>query len=134
MTESEHLFDRARAVMPGGVSSPVRAFRSVGGTPRYVARARGSRIWDVDGRGSVDIVGAGGPMVLGPAHPSVVAAIGRATSSSPAEVLVAEEIGRRVEPVDRVRFTSSGTEAVMTAVRLARAHTGRTLIVKFAGC
>ncbi len=141
VTESQDLFDRARAVMPGGVSSPVRAFRSVGGTPRYVARARGSRIWDVDGREYVDLVGAWGPMILGHAHPSVVAAISAAAASSASfgapctdEVLLAEEIVRRVGPVERVRFTSSGTEAVMTAVRLARAHTGRSLIVKFSGC
>jgi len=141
MTQSAHLFDRARAVMPGGVSSPVRAFRSVGGTPRFVSRARGSRIWDVDGREYVDLVGAWGPMILGHAHLAVVDAVTSAAASSASfgapctdEVLLAEEIVRRVGPVDRVRFTSSGTEAVMTAVRLARAHTGRSLIVKFSGC
>lgn len=141
MTQSAHLFDRARAVMPGGVSSPVRAFRSVGGTPRFVSRARGSRIWDVDGREYVDLVGAWGPMILGHAHSAVVDAVTSAAASSASfgapstdEVLLAEEIVARVDPVERVRFTSSGTEAVMTAVRLARAHTGRPLIVKFAGC
>ena len=138
---SSSLFDRAREVMPGGVSSPVRAFGSVGGTPRYVASASGSHVFDVDGREYVDLVGAWGPMVAGHAHPAVVDAIVRAASGSAsfgapceAEVLLAEEIVRRVEPVERVRFTSSGTEAVMTAVRLARAATGRSLIVKFAGC
>jgi glutamate-1-semialdehyde 2,1-aminomutase len=141
MTQSEDLFARARAVMPGGVSSPVRAFGSVGGSPRYVDRARGSRIWDVDGREYVDLVGAWGPMILGHAHPAVVDAITAAAASSASfgapctdEVLLAEEIVRRVGPVERVRFTSSGTEAVMTAVRLARAHTARPLVVKFAGC
>ncbi len=138
---SSTLFDRARAVMPGGVSSPVRAFGSVGGTPRYVASASGSHVADVDGREYVDLVGAWGPMVAGHAHPAVVDAVTRAASASMSfgapcetEVLLAEEIVRRVEPVERVRFTSSGTEAVMTAVRLARAVTGRPLIVKFAGC
>ncbi len=141
MTISQGWFHRAQAVMPGGVSSPVRAFGSVGGSPRYVARARGSRIVDVEGREYVDLVGAWGPMILGHAHPAVVEAISAAASSSPsfgapcaAEVRLAEEIVGRVEPVDRVRFTSSGTEAVMTAIRIARAATGRTKLIKFAGC
>lgn len=140
-TLSAEWFERARAVMPGGVSSPVRAFGSVGGTPRYVASASGSRVVDVDGNEYVDLVGAWGPMIAGHAHPAVVSAITQAAAESAsfgapaqAEVLLAEEIVARVEPVERVRFTSSGTEAVMTAIRLARAVTGRTLIVKFAGC
>lgn len=141
MTLSTDLFERAVTVMPGGVSSPVRAFRSVGGTPRYVARAAGSRIWDADGREHVDLVGAWGPMILGHAHPTVVEAVSTAAARSLSfgapcedEVLLAEEIVARVAPVERVRFTSSGTEAVMTAVRIARAATGRPLLVKFAGC
>lgn len=138
---SDALFSRAQAVLPGGVSSPVRAFRSVGGTPRYVSRALGSRVWDVDGREYVDLVGAWGPMILGHAHPAVVEAIAKAAAQSPSfgapcedEVLLAEEVVARVAPVERIRFTNSGTEAVMTAVRLARAATARPLIVKFAGC
>lgn len=138
---SAELFARARAVIPGGVSSPVRAFGSVGGTPRFVARAAGSRIIDEDGREYVDLVGGWGPMILGHAHPAVVAAISRAAAGSPsfgapcrAELELAEEVVARVGPVERVRFTSSGTEAVMTAVRLARAATRRPVVVKFAGC
>ncbi|MGB8021868.1 MAG: glutamate-1-semialdehyde 2,1-aminomutase [Candidatus Nanopelagicales bacterium] len=138
---SAELFARARAVIPGGVSSPVRAFGSVGGTPKFVARASGSRILDEDGREYVDLVGGWGPMILGHAHPAVVAAISKAAAGSPsfgapclAELELAEEVVARVGPVQRVRFTSSGTEAVMTAVRLARAATGRAVVVKFAGC
>lgn len=138
---SEALFERARAVMPGGVSSPVRAFGAVGGTPRFVASARGAWITDVDGRRYVDMVGGWGPAILGHAHPEVVEAVQRAVADSssfgaPAvpELELAEAIVARVAPVERVRFTSSGTEAVMTAVRLARAATGRRLVVKFAGC
>ncbi len=138
---SEEWFARAQRVIPGGVSSPVRAFRSVGGTPRYVAHALGSRITDTEGREYVDLVGAWGPMILGHAHPDVVAQVSGAVAGSasfgapcPPEVELAEEIVRRVAPVERVRFTSSGTEAVMTAIRIARAKTGRDVVVKFAGC
>lgn len=138
---SDALFERARAVMPGGVSSPVRAFGAVGGTPRFVACARGAWITDVDGRTYVDMVGGWGPAILGHAHPEVVEAVQRAVADSPSfgapsvpELELAEAIVARVAPVERVRFTSSGTEAVMTAVRLARAATGRRRIVKFAGC
>lgn len=142
MTDSSDAwFDRARRVIPGGVSSPVRAYRSVGGTPRYVAHASGSRITDTDGREYVDLVGAWGPMILGHAHPDVVREVGAAVAGSasfgapcPPEVELAEEIVRRVAPVERVRFTNSGTEAVMTAIRIARARTGRDVVVKFAGC
>lgn len=133
--------ERACGVVPGGVSSPVRAFRGVGGTPRYFVRGAGAWVEDVDGRRYVDLVGSWGPMILGHAHPAVVAAVTDvvATSSSfgaptPVETLLAEEIRDRVPVAERVRFVSSGTEAVMTAVRLARAATGRNLIVKFAGC
>ena len=133
--------DRAQLVIPGGVSSPVRAFKSVGGTPRYFVSGLGSRVWDVDGNEYVDLVGSWGPMIAGHAHPAVVDAVTKAAKASasfgapsPNEVLLAEEIVGRVPGVERVRFVSSGTEAVMTAVRLARAATDRSLIVKFAGC
>ena len=132
---------RAEQVIPGGVSSPVRAFKGVGGTPRYFTRGSGAWVHDVDDRSYVDLVGSWGPMILGHAHPAVVAAVTKqvALSSSfgapaPQETLLAEEICSRVPVAERVRFVSSGTEAVMTAVRLARAATGRDLIVKFAGC
>ena len=138
---NQALFDRARAVMPGGVSSPVRAFGAVGGTPRFVTRAQGAWITDVEGRQYVDLVGGWGPAILGHAHPEVVAAVQRAVADSPSfgapsvpELELAEAIVDRVAPVERVRFTSSGTEAVMTALRLARAVTDHRLVVKFAGC
>lgn len=139
---------RAQQVIPGGVSSPVRAFKGVGGNPRYFVKGVGSRIWDVDDNEYVDLVGSWGPMILGHAHPAVVSAVREAAGKSasfgapsPNEVLLAEEILARVgAPAERVRFVSSGTEAVMTAVRLARAVASsrsgstRNLIVKFAGC
>ncbi len=138
---SEQWHERAKRVVPGGVSSPVRAFRAVGGHPVYFASGSGAWVTDVDGNEYVDMVGSWGPMILGHAHPAVVEAVTSvvATSSSfgaptMAETLLAEEIISRVEAVERVRFVSSGTEAVMTAIRLARAATGRDLIVKFAGC
>lgn len=138
---NQALFDRARAVMPGGVSSPVRAFGAVGGTPRFVARAQGAWITDVEGRSYVDLVSGWGPAILGHAHPEVVAAVQRAVADSASfgapsipELELAEAIVDRVAPVERVRFTSSGTEAVMTALRLARAVTNHNLVVKFAGC
>ncbi|MEK6648553.1 MAG: glutamate-1-semialdehyde 2,1-aminomutase [Actinomycetota bacterium] len=139
--ESEYWHHRALQVIPGGVSSPVRAFAAVGGTPRYFVRGVGSRVFDIDGNEYIDLIGSWGPMILGHAHPEVVRKVteSAALSSSfgapsPNEVLLAEEIIRRVRCVEKVRFVSSGTEAVMTAVRLARAATGRNIIVKFAGC
>lgn len=141
MTVSSDWFVRAQQVIPGGVSSPVRAFGSVGGTPPYVAHALGSHITDTDGREYVDLVGSWGPMILGHAHPEVVAEVQRVAASSfsfgapcPPEVELAEEIVRRIGAVERVRFTNSGTEAVMTAIRIARAASGRAVVVKFAGC
>lgn len=138
---SEQLMARALAVTPGGVNSPVRAFRGVGGTPRFMASGAGATIVDVDAKTYIDLVGAWGPMVLGHAHPSVVAAIQQAATRSFAfgtpsegEVLLAEEICARVTPVEQVRLVSSGTEATMSAIRVARGITGRPLIVKFAGC
>jgi glutamate-1-semialdehyde 2,1-aminomutase len=137
---SEALFERACAVTPGGVNSPVRAFRAVGGTPRFIRSAAGAWLTDVDGREYVDLVGSWGPMLLGHAHPKVMAAVRDALSRgtsygapTEAEVELAEEIVDRT-PVERVRLVSSGTEATMSAIRLARGFTGRDVIVKFAGC
>jgi glutamate-1-semialdehyde 2,1-aminomutase len=138
--ESRRWFDRAARVSPGGVNSPVRAFRAVGGTPRFIVRAEGPWLTDADGNQLLDFVGSWGPMLLGHAHPDVVAAVTAAvlrgtsygTPSTP-EVELAEEIVART-PIDRVRLVSSGTEATMSAVRLARAFTGRDLVVKFSGC
>jgi glutamate-1-semialdehyde 2,1-aminomutase len=137
---SSALFDRARTVTPGGVNSPVRAFNAVGGTPRFIESASGALLRDVDGNEYVDLVCSWGPMLLGHAHPqvqeAVAAAVARGTSyGTPTrpEVELAEEIVART-PVDKVRFVSSGTEATMSAIRLARGFTGRDLVVKFAGC
>jgi glutamate-1-semialdehyde 2,1-aminomutase len=137
---SLHLFERARRVTPGGVNSPVRAFGAVGGTPRFIVSAKGAHLVDADGRDYVDLVCSWGPMLLGHAHPQVVAAVQEAVSRGTSfgtpttpEVELAEEIVART-PVDSVRFVSSGTEATMSAIRLARGVTGRDLIVKFAGC
>jgi glutamate-1-semialdehyde 2,1-aminomutase len=138
--QSEELFARACAVIPGGVNSPVRAFRAVGGTPVFMASGAGPYLTDVDGRRYVDLVCSWGPMILGHASPPVVdavrAAAGRGTSFGTAtagEVGLAEELVARA-PVERVRLVSSGTEATMSALRLARGFTGRSLVVKFAGC
>ena len=137
---SRAWFDRARAVTPGGVNSPVRAFDAVGGTPRFIRSARGAWLTDVDGDEYVDLIGSWGPMLLGHAHPDVLAAVAEAAARGTSygapttpEVELAEEIVARA-PVDRVRFVSSGTEATMSAIRLARGFTGRDLVVKFAGC
>lgn len=137
---SAELFERALRVTPGGVNSPVRAFRAVGGTPRFMARGAGPYLYDVDGEEYVDLVCSWGPMILGHAHPEVVTAVQQAVSGgtsfgTPAvpELELAEEIVART-PVDQVRLVSSGTEATMSAIRLARGFTGRKLIVKFAGC
>lgn len=139
--KSREWHQRAQKSIPGGVSSPVRAFSAVGGTPRYFIRGEGSRVWDVDGNSYIDLVGSWGPMILGHAPQSVVKAVQEAVANSfsfgaphPNETLLAEVISARVELAERVRFVSSGTEAVMTAVRLARGATGRNLILKFAGC
>jgi glutamate-1-semialdehyde 2,1-aminomutase len=138
---SAQLFDRAGRVTPGGVNSPVRAFRAVGGTPRFMAEGRGAWLTDVDGRRYVDLVASWGPMILGHAHPEVVAAVTAAArrgfsfgTPTQGEVDLAEEIAARVAPVERVRLVNSGTEAVLSAIRLARGATGRPLVVKFAGC
>ena len=137
---SDSLFARARAVIPGGVNSPVRAFGSVGGTPRFMVRGSGPYLTDADGREYVDLVCSWGPMILGHAHPAVVSAVSAALvdgtsfgTATPGEVELAEEIVARA-PVEQVRLVNSGTEATMLAVRLARGFTGRPLVVKFAGC
>ncbi|MEV3998756.1 glutamate-1-semialdehyde 2,1-aminomutase [Streptomyces halstedii] len=138
---SQALFDRASRVTPGGVNSPVRAFQAVGGTPRFMVSGTGPYLTDADGREYVDLVCSWGPMILGHAHPEVVAAVqdavARGTSfgtPGEGEVALAEEITARVAPVEQVRLVSSGTEATMSAIRLARGYTGRAKVVKFAGC
>ena len=141
MKRTSELFDRAKRVLPGGVNSPVRAFRAVGGTPFFVAHAAGARLSDVDGNSYVDYVCSWGPLILGHAHPAVLDAVREAaergwTYGAPcaAEVELAEEVRRRMPLLEMMRFVNSGTEATMAAVRLARAATGRELIVKFEGC
>jgi glutamate-1-semialdehyde 2,1-aminomutase len=141
LVASEALFARALAVTPGGVNSPVRAFGAVGGTPRFMVRGHGPYLVDADGREYVDMICSWGPLILGHAHPAVVAAIGQAAAQgtsfgapTPGEVELCEEIARRVRPVQQVRLVNSGTEATMTAIRLARGVTGRPKVVKFAGC
>lgn len=138
---SQTLFDRAAAVTPGGVNSPVRAFRAVGGTPRFMVSGTGPYLTDADGREYVDLVCSWGPMILGHSHPDVIAAVQEAVSRGTSfgtpgegEVALAEEIVARIEPVEQVRLVSSGTEATMSAIRLARGFTGRAKIIKFAGC
>jgi glutamate-1-semialdehyde 2,1-aminomutase len=138
---SAALFDRAQRVIPGGVNSPVRAFRAVGGTPRFMVSGSGPYLIDADGRRYVDLVSSWGPMILGHGHPEVVAAVQAAAASglsfgtpTAGEVELAEEIVRRVAPVQQVRLVNSGTEATMSAIRLARGFTGRHRVVKFAGC
>jgi glutamate-1-semialdehyde 2,1-aminomutase len=138
---SAELFARARAVTPGGVNSPVRAFRAVGGVPRFMVRGVGPYLYDADGREYVDLVCSWGPTILGHANPGVVAAVRAAAGQglsfgtpTPGEVELAAEIVDRVGPVERVRLVNSGTEATMSAVRLARGVTGRSKVVKFAGC
>jgi glutamate-1-semialdehyde 2,1-aminomutase len=142
VTASEDLFERALQVVPGGVNSPVRAFRAVGGTPRFMVSGTGPYLTDADGKRYVDLVCSWGPMILGHAHPEVVSALtsaaGRGTSfgtPTPGEVELAELLVERVgPPLEQVRLVNSGTEATMSAIRLARGATGRSKIVKFAGC
>jgi glutamate-1-semialdehyde 2,1-aminomutase len=138
---NQALFERAQHVIPAGVNSPVRAFRAVGGTPPFFERASGAHLWDVDGRQYIDYVGSWGPMVAGHTHPAVVEAVQAAAARAlsfgaptEAEVELAETLCRLVPSLEMVRLVSSGTEATMTAIRLARGFTGRDLIVKFEGC
>jgi len=138
---NEQLFDRARAVIPGGVNSPVRAFRAVGGTPRFIARAQGPYMWDAAGTRYIDYIGSWGPMILGHGHPAVVEAVQRAVTEglsfgapTEREIELAEAILALMPSMEMVRLVSSGTEAAMSALRLARGATGRKRIVKFEGC
>jgi glutamate-1-semialdehyde 2,1-aminomutase len=140
-SRSEALFIRARHLIPGGVNSPVRAFRSVGGTPRFITRAEGARIWDADDRPYIDYVGAWGPAIAGHAHPAIVEAVRAAAENglafgapTEAEVEMAELLCALLPSVEMVRLVNSGTEATMSAIRLARGHTGREAIIKFEGC
>jgi len=135
------LFERAQSVIPGGVNSPVRAFRAVGGTPRFVQRARGPYFWDANGQRYIDYIGSWGPMILGHGHPAVLDAVQKAAldgfsfgAPTEREIELAEEIIRLVPSLDMVRLVSSGTEAAMSAIRLARGATGRSKFIKFEGC
>ncbi|HEU0229808.1 MAG TPA: glutamate-1-semialdehyde 2,1-aminomutase [Burkholderiaceae bacterium] len=141
MSRNPELFDRACQTIPGGVNSPVRAFRSVGGAPRFIQRAQGPYIWDVDGARYIDYIGSWGTAILGHAHPEVVRAVQDAAvnglsfgTPTEAEIEIAETIAARIPSIEKVRLVSSGTEATMTAIRLARGYTGRSKIIKFEGC
>src|SRR3954469_10260324 len=140
-SNNETLFARAQLTTPGGVNSPVRAFRSVGGTPRFITRAEGPYFWDADGKRYIDYIGSWGPAIVGHAHPQVVKAVQDAAANglsfgapTQGEIEIAEEICRLVPSIEQVRLVSSGTEATMSALRLARGATGRDKIVKFEGC
>jgi glutamate-1-semialdehyde 2,1-aminomutase len=139
--KNDSLFERAQRSIPGGVNSPVRAVRAVGGVPRFFKRAQGAYLWDADDKRYIDYVGSWGPMLVGHTHPQVVAAVQKAASEAlsygaptEAEIQLAEAIIRLYPSIERVRLVSSGTEATMTAIRLARGFTGRSAIVKFDGC
>ena len=141
VSESRREFRRAKKVIPGGVNSPVRAFGSVGGVPRFIERGKGCRVWDVDGAEYIDYVGSWGPLILGHAHPAVLKAIRevmtRGTSfGAPTRIEseLAELICKRVPGIQKVRMVNSGTEATMSAIRLARGVTGRSRVLKFEGC
>ena len=141
MSSNEELFARAQRVIPGGVNSPVRAFRAVGGTPRFIARAEGAYLWDAEGRQYIDYIGSWGPMILGHGHPAVLEAVHKAAADgfsfgapTEREIELAEAIIALVPSVEQVRLVSSGTEAGMSALRLARGATGRNKIIKFEGC
>ena len=141
MTTNEDLFERAQRVIPGGVNSPVRAFRAVGGTPRFITRAEGAYMWDAEGRRYIDYIGSWGPMILGHGHPAVLDAVYKAAADglsfgapTEREIELAEAIIELVPGVEQVRLVSSGTEAGMSALRLARGATGRSKFIKFEGC
>ncbi len=141
MTRNADLFERACRTIPGGVNSPVRAFRSVGGTPRFVTRAQGPYFWDAEDKRYIDYIGSWGPAILGHAHPEVVRAVQDAAvhglsygAPTEAEIIIAEMLVERLPSMELVRLVSSGTEATMSAIRLARGATGRKKIIKFEGC
>lgn len=141
MSVNSQLFERAQRVIPGGVNSPVRAFRAVGGTPRFIQRAQGAYLWDADGQRYVDYIGSWGPMILGHGHPEVLDAVREAVGDglsfgapTEREIELAEEILKLVPSAEQVRLVSSGTEAAMSAIRLARGVTGRSKLIKFEGC
>ena len=141
MNRNESLFNRAKAIIPGGVNSPVRAFGSVGGVPRFIKKAEGAYVWDENGTRYTDYVGSWGPAIVGHAHPEVTeavreAALGGLSFGAPTEgeIVIAEEIAKIMPSVEQLRLVSSGTEATMTAIRLARGFTGRDKIIKFEGC
>ena len=141
MGQNDVLFERAQKTIPGGVNSPVRAFRQVGGTPRFVAKAKGPYFWDVEDKRYIDLIMSWGPMIVGHANPEVVEAVKKAAETSfsygaptEGEIELAERICALVPSIEQVRMVSSGTEATMSALRLARGHTGRDLIIKFEGC
>jgi glutamate-1-semialdehyde 2,1-aminomutase len=141
MTTSEQAFEEAQKFIPGGVNSPVRAFKAVGGSPVFIKRASGSRVYDINDKEFIDYVGSWGPMILGHAHPDVLGAVQQATEhglsfGAPTEIEteMAKLVCELVESIEMVRMTSSGTEATMSAIRLARGHTGRNKIIKFEGC
>ena len=141
MNRNESLFNRAKAIIPGGVNSPVRAFGSVGGVPRFIKKAEGAYVWDENGTCYTDYVGSWGPAIVGHAHPEVIeavceAALGGLSFGAPTEgeIVIAEEIAKIMPSVEQLRLVSSGTEATMTAIRLARGFTGRDKIIKFEGC
>ena len=140
-SRSSALFERAKQLIPGGVNSPVRAFKAVGGTPRFVQRAQGAYLWDADGQRYIDYIGSWGPMILGHGHPAVLEAVQKAMlegfsygAPTEREIEMAEEIIKLVPSIEMVRLVSSGTEAAMSAIRLARGATGRNKIIKFEGC
>jgi glutamate-1-semialdehyde 2,1-aminomutase len=141
VSRNNALFERAKKLIPGGVNSPVRAFRAVGGTPRFVQRAQGAYFWDADGQRYIDYIGSWGPMILGHGHPAVIEAVQKAViegfsygAPTEREVEMAEEIVKLVPSIEMVRLVSSGTEATMSVIRLARGATGRSKIIKFEGC
>ena len=141
MNRNESLFNRAKAIIPGGVNSPVRAFGSVGGVPRFIKKAEGAYVWDENGTRYTDYVGSWGPAIVGHAHPEVIEAVREATlgglsfgAPTEGEIVIAEEIAKIMPSVEQLRLVSSGTEATMTAIRLARGFTGRDKIIKFEGC
>jgi glutamate-1-semialdehyde 2,1-aminomutase len=141
VSNNDTLFARAQLTTPGGVNSPVRAFRSVGGTPRFVKRALGPHFWDADDKRYIDYIGSWGPAIVGHTHPEVVKAVQEAVMNglsfgapTEGEILMAEEICKLVPSIEQVRLVSSGTEAAMSALRLARGATGRDTVIKFEGC